>query len=476
MNEDYVGSVNMSIRNNAEATLYLLQFAARTTVMIYQALKRWENEKLISKGYIEDFCKFKNACKDRYSIETVPITHAMLKNETYNQKFNAAREEYKMLIKSVKHEKDNSKKQSMLNRINKLNEQFGKDKLKGKAIPTQTELKKLLSKYGIHYSILPVINEDADLVQICVFNDDKDKYHKCMSNYIQQYLSGGEKNWQELKNLTFNDCSIINLPDQAVQIFVGAFEKYKITYAEMPDLDFSDGLKQIMIPNKDLDMVRQLYQGYRNDCLNKGYNDPGGMNVTGTKGYDKTGEITVEDYLNQSEGKFKETSEKYDNENLREDIVDQMNIVENKIGKEHDTLYEELASSDKYVRIFVANSLTNRDVSKSLSEEFPDSFFGTMPGTYGNNEEVLQTPKKFAFINQNETGYFVFLKKDEKPIVHKCNGGFAEQYQTGLDVLDHFNDFTRKRKAAAEEQAKYITKDTVLNTIDVPKPSPIKSI
>lgn len=87
-------------------------------------------------------------------------------------------------------------------------------------------------------------------------------------------MTGGEKDIQELRNLTSGKTTIVSFPlEDEEELIREDFEKLGINYSRLPDLHVGDGELQVVIANADLPKVESWYKLYRDDLRKDGITD-----------------------------------------------------------------------------------------------------------------------------------------------------------------------------------------------------------
>ena len=93
----------------------------------------------------------------------------------------------------------------------------------------------------------------------------------------------------------------------------------------MPDLKLGDGQVQIMVANYDTDKVRQWYELYQQSMLNRG-ETVADLNEIDMETYQKTAEMSTEEYINTGDETVKEANKKYENEKTSAEKV-QLSLI-----------------------------------------------------------------------------------------------------------------------------------------------------
>ncbi len=80
------------------------------------------------------------------------------------------------------------------------------------------------------------------MLQVAVYQPDKDKFGAWYQRHILNEMKGGEKGLCDLRNLTNGRTSILSLPLEAMEGgWQDDFKAMGINYATLPDLRAGDG-------------------------------------------------------------------------------------------------------------------------------------------------------------------------------------------------------------------------------------------
>ena len=74
------------------------------------------------------------------------------------------------------------------------------------------QLTEELESLGIHYMVLPDLDKEDGMMQVAVYQPDRDKFGAWYERYLRNQMQGGEKALQELRNLTADHTSIVSFP------------------------------------------------------------------------------------------------------------------------------------------------------------------------------------------------------------------------------------------------------------------------
>ena len=120
------------------------------------------------------------------------------------------------------------------------------------------QLTEELESLGIHYMVLPDLDKEDGMMQVAVYQADRDKFGAWYERYLRNQMQGGEKALQELRNLTADHTSIVSFPLEGQEMELGEdFDALGINYARLPDLRVGDGSIQMVIANSDMAKVEQ---------------------------------------------------------------------------------------------------------------------------------------------------------------------------------------------------------------------------
>ena len=208
--EDKTREVVMAISNAARYMDPFFKITAVGTVLLLQYFARMVKEKKLSVTEFTDFQKFLKVTEGKYDIMNVP------------------------------------------------------------EIPEE-QLREELNTLGIHYMILPDLEKNDGMLQVAVYQPDRENFVAWYQRHIMSQMTGGEKGLQELKNLTSGKTTIISIPlEDEKEIVQEDFEVMGINYSQLPDLHVGDGEIQIVVANADIPKVESWYKLYRDDLLKEG--------------------------------------------------------------------------------------------------------------------------------------------------------------------------------------------------------------
>lgn len=391
----------------------MMQMGGVAGILLLQHLMRMRKEKKITKREFKDFQDFFATVEGKYNIFNIPVENADLK---YNGKnaidFNSLREA------------------------------------------------------GIRFTVLPDLNASDNLIQIAVYDQDKDLFLAWQQRYIQSHMTGGEHLKEGLDAFTNNQTSIISIPFENDQTFFQKdFEKLGINYSVLPDLNVGDGQIQLVIPNADLKKVEYWYKLYQEDCMEKGIEVPN-LTKIDAESYQATGIQDDTEYLNNCDEENQAIKDKYnhDPEKSSDKQIQPVMLSEN--TKE----YIEQEKNENLQKFTLDKGTLG--VGKEEAKYFEEKGFlvTRVPKTWGNSINYLVVPIDEVFMSKtikiNDKGeeeehitYTTFLNKNEKvlllnkdfkPISADFRPNAAEIFKSNYDL------------SKTEQE---ITKDSVNNTI-----------
>jgi hypothetical protein len=180
------------------------------TIKLIQFLARMAKEKQLSETSIDDFGKFLKATDGKYDIMNIPAVD-----------------------------------------VKQLQEELG--------------------DMDIHFTVLPDLDRDDGLMQVAVYQPDREKFGSWYERFLIDRMQGGEKELKELRGLTRGNVSIVSFPLEGRE--EGMAEDFKalgINYARFSDLRVGDGSIQFEIANSDMGKVNQWYKLKQRDMLHAG--------------------------------------------------------------------------------------------------------------------------------------------------------------------------------------------------------------
>ena len=315
--------------------------------------------------------------------------------------------------------------------------------------------KNYLDKAGIKYCIMDSVNDKDNALHISVARKDEQKFNVMFTDYLKEQLSGGEKNADDLVNLTDGKTTIISIPDASLDIMKNALTEVNVNFAELPDLVPDDGEKQLRIASADLNVTKQCYEAYRRSLMkNKPEEAAAVMKVFSEEDYTDGAKETTEQYMKNSvSDELKEKLQKWDT------------IIKDSKGFECQALRSNMAYSE--ISIDWKTLINDNPINNQMERKFPKFIFATIPGTQG--QQIVMLPKNQVFKVENEERYIAFVNNQKKVRAYNINGNKlefdpGETYPTGKDLLKKFD----VKEANPEQTAKAIAEKVI------PKAAPVK--
>ena len=340
------------------------------------------------------------------------------------------------------------------------------------------QLTEELDTLGIHYMIMPDLEKNDGMIQVAVYQPDRDNFGAWYQRHIMSRMTGGEKELQELKNLTSGKTTIVSFPlEDEEETIQEDFTSMGINYSQLPDLHVGDGEIQIVVANADLPKVESWYKLYRNDLLNEGVTDIPDMKKMSMDNYMQT----EAEYIDTAAPELKAANAKYEGKEKGE-IEHQIETVErNAMRQESSTAYLRYIRDPEYIPISIDRRtlVENSNVINKDGLERYNKFSCRIPGTYGKNEKQLVIPDEQVFRKTNGS-YIAFLRKDEAPFVfdvvtkqvdHEIRKLTGEEF-----VKQYFDEVDKTAENKVTSLQKYKAKSKDLSDLKVKMPTPpIKS-
>lgn len=336
--------------------------------------------------------------------------------------------------------------------------------------------KNYLYNAGIKYCVMDSVNDKDNALHISVARKDEQKFNVMFTDYLKEQLSGGEKNADDLVNLTDGKTTIISIPDASLDIMKNALTEVNVNFAELPDLVPDDGEKQLRIASADLNVTKQCYEAYRRSLMkNKPEEAAAEMKVFSEDDYIDTARETTEQYMkNSASDELKEKLQKYekfDADEMEKELMKWDTVIKDSKGFECQALRSNMAYSE--ISIDWKTLINDNPINNQMERKFPKFIFATIPGTQG--QQIVMLPKNQVFKVENEERYIAFVNNQKKVRTYNINGNKlefdpGETYPTGKDLLKKFD----VKEANPEQAAKAIAKTTENVTPDIPKAAPVK--
>ena len=379
------------------------KLTATGAALMITALARMVKERKIKKGDFKSVTEFLRAADGRYSITNVPVIPA--------------------------------------------GENAVMDVSGHGGIVTDVDIKKELDRMGIKYVVLPDLDKADGFLQIAVYDGDKEVFDAWMERYLVERMSGGEKTFQDLQNLTNGRTSIISIPAEGREEMIAEdFRTLGINYSFLPDLNVGDGEIQVVVANADVQKVEHWFQLYKGDRMASG-EEVEDMRTVSMEQYTKTGEMTEEQYVDTMDEELSKANEKYEGRTPGA-VENRVRESEKRVRSMDDATYEKFHANPDYVEISINHEtlVEKSHYGQTEREREAGLFTSRVPSTWGKEELTLVVPQEQVFLADGGQTYVAFLKKDENALV-MGNGGRPVpigERMTGQEIHDaYYNEVTR---------------------------------
>lgn len=335
-----------------------------------------------------------------------------------------------------------------------------------------------LDNAGIKYCVMDSVNDKDNALHISVAREDEQKFNVMFTDYLKEQLSGGEKNADDLVNLTDGKTTIISIPDASPDIMKNALTEVNVNFAELPDLVPDDGEKQLRIASADLNVTKQCYEAYRRSLMkNEPEEAAAEMKVFSEDDYTDGAKETTEQYMkNSASDELKEKLQKYekfDADEMERELMKWDTVIKDSKGFECQALRSNMAYSE--ISIDWKTLINDNPINNQMERKFPKFIFATIPGTQG--QQIVMLPKNQVFKVENEERYIAFVNNQKKVRAYNINGNKlefdpGETYPTGKDLLKKFDVKETNPERTAKAMAE--TTENVTPDIPIPKEAPVK--
>ncbi|OUO25110.1 hypothetical protein [Eubacterium sp. An3] len=333
-------------------------------------------------------------------------------------------------------------------------------------IPTMDteQITKELQDLGVRHMVLPDLNKEDGMLQVAVYQPDKDKFGAWYQRHILNEMKGGEKDLRDLRNLTNGRTSILSLPLEAMKgEWQDDFKAMGINYATLPDLRAGDGQIQVIVANSDLPQVEHWYKLMREDLAKEGTTIEDYSTITMTE-YAQTGEMTEQSYIDGADKEYKEANQKYEGKEKGEI---EKTLQENRaIKNETAASFESYANDPAYLPISIDHETLVENSSRHLQDFWQKGQFACrVPGTWGgkDKERLLILPLSQVFVRRDGESYLAFIRKDEPPqVIGAETGKRAWGDLPGKDFAKQYFD-TVEENALHLDQAQSLSRNKAVN-------------
>ena len=404
MTEEYrdTEEVLMIIRKAAMFVDPIMKISARGLAKMIQFLARMAKEKIIDKREFKDFQDFVKRTDGEFDVINIPVEHKI----GFGENVSVVRE-------------------------------FAD-----------------LKENGVRFYEMPDLNMDDNYVQIAVSREDKELFSAWYTRYLENRMSnGGVKTAESLKAFTDGRTSIFSVPLEGKEdIFRDDFAALKINYTVLPDLKVGDGQIQMMVANSDASKVEQWYKLYQKDMLKKGEKIPD-LNLIDMSTYQKTAEMSTDEYIDTGDEKVTEANQKYEKSS-----TNKIQLAEDGKGYEFyegNKMYQKLTiDKDTLVDRLKKDDVVKKEMIDTDRKGF---FMSRIPGTYGKDIQYLVVQKENVFLSEGGKTYTAFLDKNSTPTILDRNfHPISVVYRLNTNELfrKHYDLSEREQKATARAQEK----------------------
>lgn len=326
------------------------------------------------------------------------------------------------------------------------------------------QITKELQDLGVRHMVLPDLNKEDGMLQVAVYQQDKDKFGAWYQRHVLSEMKGGKKDIRELRNLTNGRTSILSLPLEAMQgEWQNDFKAMGINYATLPDLRVGDGQVQVIVANNDLPQVEHWYKLMKDDLAKEGTVIEDYNTISMTE-YAQTGQMTEQAYIDGAEKEYKEANQKYEGKEKGEveKAVQESRILKNETAAS----FESYANDPAYLPLSIDHETLVENSSRHLQDFWQKGQFACrVPKTWGggDKERLLILPLSQVFVRQDGESYLAFIKKDEPPqVIGAETGKRAWGDLPGKDFAKQYFD-TVETNALHIDQAQSLARGKAVN-------------
>ena len=386
--------VIMQIHNLFRYTDPIFRLTTIGTVKLIQFLARMAKEKQISQIEVEDFAGFLKATDGKYDIMNIPAVD----------------------------------KDTLVQEMDNL---------------------------GVRFSIMPDLDKDDGLMQVAIYQPDREKFGSWYERFLISRMQGGEKELKELRGLTRGNVSIVSFPLEGREEGMAEdFQSLGINYAKLPDLRVGDGSIQFEIANSDMGKVNQWYKLKQRDLLHAGEELPP-LETISMEEYQQTGAMSEQDYMDTATEEMKKAAEKYEGKE-KGDLEKLAEGKSQELKKDSSSAFQDHVNDPDFIPVTInKKALVDRSiVTEEMRDRFADrgQFCCRVPGTWEKGEKqehILMIPLKDVFEADEGKTYIAFLDKKHLPLVlHAGNGTPATTY-FGMQTQEFAKQFFHEVEAEA---------------------------
>lgn len=488
----------------AALSLKLTYYGAKQVLKLIQFMMRLHQKGVLSKSDFENFTSFLKLSKGNFTNMGVPLdmrgitdkekdsllstldscSAPGLSEEDFQERMDQLGKDFKDFRDNLQGEnideidaliqkaKDSPKQgrekilSGLWDSISKLDTVNVKDRIQ--------ELKDSLTKLGINFCVIPgVESEERSVVSVTIDKKDIDKFMPFFHTYINNQMTGGQHRMDAIRALTDGKASLAPIHQEILDKFCEILDRNKIDYAIAPDNNLDDGIRHLVIPNDQLTMANTLYNQLRAALVETDKKDYGAFKTTPLESYDKASKMTTDEVITKAQKdspKIAEAINEYEGPHVATPAEDLINSM-GKVPQDAESFAcGEFFNNDDFVPLSVYDSLVDNPKDQILSKvqnSSPDLFCCRIPGTWGENEQILAVSPEKVFRDKQTNRYIVFMPKDESPAVLTKDGIKRDIYKNGMDLYNHLWE--------KNEGAFIPIKPEKLQSIlqDVPKAAPV---
>jgi len=460
----------------AALSLKMTYYGGKQIIKLLQFMMRLLEKGVLSKSDFEDFKAFMKLTKGNFTNMAIPVDmrgitqqekdsllsaadsamNPSLSEEDFQKKMDQLGKDFKDfrdnlqgenidkiddLIKKAKESPKQGREQilsDLWDSISNLDTISLEDKLR--------ELKDSLQEQGIHFCVMPGCkSENRPVVTIAIDKADTNKFMPFFQNYINNQMSGGQHRMDAIRALTDGKANLAPIHEEILDKFCEILDRQKIDYAIAPDNNLDDGIRHLVIPNDQLTMANSLYSQLRAALLETEKKDYGQMKSVPLESYFKTSSLTTDEVMQKARKDSPEIDEairSFEGPHAASPAEDLINGMGREPEDAESFACGEFFNNDDYVPLSVYDSLTNNPKDPVLSKVksgSPDLFCCRIPGTWGQEEQILAVSPEQVFKDSLTNRYIVFMPKNESPAVLTKDGIKRDIYKSGQDLYKHFN-------------------------------------
>lgn len=437
------------------------------TVLLITNLARLAKEGKLNKGEFKNVQEFIKATDGDFTIVNIPFEKNQnpWKAERRRRIADGNGEEYFIVKNTVTNKlvlgKDGEEQHfDSMNKAEKMAEELNRKE--------DLVLEDLKQK-DIRHIIMPDLDMDDGMVQVAVYNGDKQKFANWNERYLRSKMRGGEHSVQELTNLTEGRTSVISLPlEGQMNEMEEDFRTFEINYAVLPDLCIGDGDIHLVVANADLQKAEHWFNIYKEQKLEQGETVKD-MQTVSMEQYTQTGEMSEEAYIDTAGPDLKKAMEKY--EGREPGAVEQaVKNNERKARTENSPEYEAFRSNPDFIELSInKQSLIDKmHLPEEQVKEFADGghFASRVPGTWMQGsetcepEKILLVPEGQVFTADEGKRYAAFLDKNTQCDLYGLKEGKVVETLPVEELRSKYYDESSRELRKSEKLSKSAAKTT----------------